>query len=143
MRALLLSLIAVAFVFVSCKKYPDGPDISLRSKTERLANTWQIDVWFENGVNKTTDAKNVYKDYTMIIDKAGSYSTTFKWLGILPHSESGTWSFNGDKSKVVFTKTTPEPSTTSEWTILKLMENDLWGQFEDSSKVIKVQLKPY
>lgn len=142
MKKVVIITLVVAFAVASCKKYPDGPDISFRSKAERLSNTWVIDQYFENGVNKTTDFKNLAKDYVMAIDKGGSYSLSYKVLGIIPYSESGTWAFNGDKTKVVFTRTSPAPVNTSDWTILKLKENELWGQYNDSTKVIKVQLIP-
>jgi hypothetical protein len=142
MRTFLVIILAVSFLATSCKKYPDGPGLSLKSKAERLANAWKIDVFFENGVDKTTDAQNWYNNYILTIDKAGTYGITYKILSLIPYSETGTWAFNGDKSKVTFTRTSPLPVSTSEWTILKLMEDELWGQYNDSTNVIKVHLKP-
>jgi len=143
MRTTVVTLLIIVFAICSCNKYPDGPAISLLSKKERLSNTWKIEQYFENGVNKTADANNVFKDYTMSIDKSGSYLLTYKLFSILSVSESGTWTFVSNKENVLFSRTSPSPVTTTEWSILKLKEKELWGQYNDSSKVIKVQLIPY
>jgi hypothetical protein len=143
MKTTILTLLVVLFALSSCNKYPDGPAFSLLSKKERLSNTWKIDQYFENGVNKTADANNVLKDYNLTIDKSGSYSLTYKLFSILSVSESGTWDFVSNNENVLFTKTSPSPVSTTEWSILKLKENELWGQYNDSSKVVKVQLIPY
>lgn len=143
MRTTIIVFIAIAFIATSCKKYPDGPDFSLRSKTERLSNTWKIDKWYDDGVDVTSNIQILLSDFSLAINKSGSYSQTYKGLGFLPVSETGTWAFNGDKSKVIFTRTSPQPQTTTEWTILMLKEEELWGQYTDtSSSVIKVQLIP-
>ena len=38
----------------SCKKYPDGPEFSLRTRKERLANTWKVDNYKINGTDFTS-----------------------------------------------------------------------------------------
>ncbi len=38
-----------------CKKYPEGPLISFRSKTERVSNTWKFSNCKINGVDATSD----------------------------------------------------------------------------------------
>lgn len=143
MRTLIVVFIAFAFIATSCKKYPEGPDFSLRSKTERLSNTWKIDKWYDDGVDATSNFQILCKDYLRTIEKSGSYTATYKALSVFPVTETGTWAFNGDKSKVTFIKTSPLPQATEEWTILMLKEDELWAQYSDTgSSVIKAQLIP-
>ena len=43
-----------AITITSCRKYEEGPNISLRSKEARIANNWRIESAQLNGVNKNT-----------------------------------------------------------------------------------------
>lgn len=138
---LLSALIGGALLIYSCKKYPEGPVISFISKKERLENSWRINQYFENGVDKTSDAQTILKDYNLIINKNGNYTLYYKLLGLLDYNESGTWSFINDNEVVRFYQTSPG-SNSSDWTILKLMEKELWGEFQDSSKTIEIHLLP-
>ncbi len=132
-------IIAVSLFLLSCKKYEEGPLFSFRSKTERLSNTWKVQQYFENGVDKTNDFNNIFKDYIMTISKENSYTITYKAFGIINYSEAGTWYFNTDKTKVTFKNNN---NNTSTWKILKLMEKELWSEYIDTNKTIKVHLIP-
>ncbi|MCX7861815.1 MAG: hypothetical protein N2449_02335 [Bacteroidales bacterium] len=125
-------------LLLSCKKYEEGPFISFRSKEERLANTWKVAKYFENGVDKTNDFNNVFNGYAMTINKDNSYSLSYKLFSLMPYSESGTWFFNTDKTSVTFKKN----NSSSTWKILKLYEEELWGEFVDSNKIIQIHLIP-
>ena len=52
-------LVSIALLIVvsvtSCKKYPDGPLLSLRSKTEWVANNWKVGQALEGGKDVTSD----------------------------------------------------------------------------------------
>ena len=93
-KILLLTLITTIILpFSSCKKYEEGPALTLLSKKQRAANTWNILKYYENGTDKTEDAKSVFGDFVLIIDRNNmKYSKSFKALGILPYGESGSWS---------------------------------------------------
>jgi hypothetical protein len=58
----------------SCKKYEDGPTLSLRSKKERIANIWVIESANRNGV----DVTNAYKDYILTLTKSGGATLQLK-----------------------------------------------------------------
>ncbi len=133
------ALFLLTVIAIGCKKYEEGPIFSLRSKKERLANTWKVAQWLENGVDKTNDFNNIFNGYVMTINKENTYSLTYKAFGIIPYSESGSWYFNTNKTSVTFKNNN---NNTSTWKILKLMEKELWGEFKDSNKVIKVHLIP-
>ena len=50
---LIISLFCSICIFSGCKKYKDGPLISFRSKTERIANTWKFQKYIVNGIDST------------------------------------------------------------------------------------------
>ncbi len=62
---LLVAAVVVLFNFSSCKKYPDGPSFSLRSKTDRLTGTWKI----VDGDNYNNDV-----DITFTFKKNGDFN---------------------------------------------------------------------
>lgn len=137
---LILGLTLVCIIAFSCKKYPEGPTISFRSKTERISNSWHIKQIFENGVDKTNDFNNMFQNYVITIRKDLSYNISYKFIGLIDYNESGVWSFNTDKTGITFKNNAN--NNTSNWKILKLMEKELWGKYLDSNKTIEVHLIP-
>lgn len=141
MKKIVALFIVIALV-TSCKKYPEGPSFSLRSKTERLSNTWRFTKVLEDGVDKTSDYQSVFKDYKITINKDGTYSISYLGFGLLSYTETGNWTFNGDKTSVAFD---PTSNSNSNWDlkILKLMETELWVLDEDNNgKDIEYHLQP-
>ncbi len=106
----------------SCKKYSDGPSISLSSKTERVVNTWKVDNYKLNDVDYTS----LVADYTETYTKAGSYS--YQW-GIL--SGTGTWAFQNKNAEVRITGIEHQSSETLY--ILKLEEKQFWYYYMDGN----------
>ncbi len=147
-----IALLAALFigVFSQCKKYPEGPMISLRLKKERVANTWKIDKLLINNVDSAAYFSNIYKDYTINLTKSGSYSITYyvtiPLAGNVTNTESGTWSFTSNKDDLTLTPTSitygnvPSPST---FQILKLYEKEMWVRKVDGNgKVTEYHLLP-
>ncbi|NSW45250.1 MAG: hypothetical protein HPY79_05505 [Bacteroidales bacterium] len=134
------SIIIFTLFIISCKKYPEGPTISFISKTERLSNTWRVKQYFENGIDKTNDFNNVFQNYVLTIKKDYTYTLTYKAFGIINYSENGSWAFNSNKTGVIFNNNAN--NNTTNWSILKLMEKELWGKYIDSNKTIEVHLIP-
>lgn len=128
----LLLLTLINLVFVACKKYPEGPTLSFRTKSARLENSWKITKYLLNGEDKTSDAQSTYyKDYVLSISKSGSYNLSYSFFSI-PLTETGKWVFADDKRQVVFTKesgnTVANNGESTTWTILKLKENEMQAQ---------------
>lgn len=134
----IIALSLIAMFIVGCKKYEEGPMFSFRSKEERLANTWKVQQWFENGVDSTNDFNNIFNGYVMTINKGNTYTLTYKAFGLISYSEAGSWYFNTDKTSVTF----KHNNNTSTWKILKLMEKELWGEYTDSNKTYEIHLIP-
>jgi hypothetical protein len=141
MKQRILALAAfglLAFGLSSCDKYEDGPSLSLRAKTERLANTWKYEYFLEDE-----------KDVTARVD-----STVFEILNnsaftITDNSDSipgiikGYWYFL-DETQLILYYTEPlmaDDRDTME--ILRLKEKELWIlNVTDDGKVQETRLIP-
>ncbi len=121
---IILSLIIIIVLSIaSCKKYPDGPFLSLRSKTERVANAWRVGQAIDNGSDVTSD----YNKYELTTTKGGnaSLSAKYKFLGInYEYVTNGTWVFVSDKEKISFNFENDDADAVYQ--ILKLKEDEMW-----------------
>jgi hypothetical protein len=106
----------------SCKKYADGPLISLNSKTERVANTWKVDNYKING----NDYTSLVSGYTETYTKDGNYYYTFGSL-----SGTGTWAFQNNNEEVRITGIDHQSSETLY--IQKLEEKQFWYYYMDGN----------
>lgn len=106
----------------SCQKYEDGPAISLRTRTQRVCNTWKIDSYKFNG----NDYTSLAQDYTETYTKAMNYS--FTW-GVL--NGSGKWAFQNNDMEIRITGTDNQSSETLF--IQKLEEKQFWYYYMDGT----------
>jgi hypothetical protein len=106
----------------SCKKYEEGPAISLHSRAERVANTWKV----ENYKINETDYTSGTSDYSETFSKDGDYS--YQWGAF---SGSGKWAFQNDDAEIRITGTNTQPSQTLF--ILKLKEKEFWYYYMDGN----------
>jgi hypothetical protein len=118
----LVLLGACLFTLPSCKKYPDGPSISLRSKSERVANTWKVDTYTINGSDYTSLASG----YIQTFSKDGNYS--FSMGSVMG---SGKWEFQNDEMQIQVTGVSNQSSETLF--ILKLREHQFWYYYMDGN----------
>ena len=116
----------VLFAFSdACKKYEDGPVFSIRSKKERMSNTWKIEYYSENGIDKTDYFNSTFVNALFAINKDKSYLLSYKFNNVVDYLETGTWAFNSNKTFVLFYKTAPTTDTT-DMKINRLKEDELW-----------------
>lgn len=132
---------AFTLVLASCKKYEEGPFISIIPKDERMDNTWKVKNYFENGVDKTTEFNNLLQNAVLKIEKSGTYNFSYKAGGLLDYSESGTWRFINNKEDFETTKTTGISSVSTHH-ILKLKESELWYYDMDNGVKKEYHLVP-
>ena len=143
-----LTLITILFYFNSCKKYDDGPRISLRSKTERLSNKWKIKkaylsdriIDYQDITNEWENGFIEFKDNNEFILNKYNPSKSVKIV------ETGTWEFINKKNQIL-TKGTErelevstgdiidESNYDTYYTIQKLKENEvtIWFTHNPSS----------
>jgi hypothetical protein len=126
--SLLLSMVS------SCeKKYPEGSWVSLRTRTARVANTWKIDKYFVDYVDKTN---TIPSDYRETYTKDGVYSYSYT-SSSGPVTGGGKWEFK-EKDEMIYrggviTAPFGQPSITA-MVILRLKEKefryyaDVYGQ---------------
>ncbi|MBW8051355.1 MAG: hypothetical protein FVQ77_13650 [Cytophagales bacterium] len=110
-------LMATLF-YTGCKKYDEGPALSLRSKKGRVANVWKIQ-WaydFNNGVETTADFAGETWEFT----RKGEF--TERDQGIV--DKIGTWELVSDK-KVLFIDMLSGGGDDT-YDILKLKEKEMW-----------------
>ena len=121
----------------SCSKYEDGPDFSLRSKKERVANTWRID----KAVNNGTDVTASFDQYELqMLSDGGATLAALYTLGDLTFEvqTNGTWSLvnNNEDLRLDF----ENDSADETYEIMRLKETELWLREKDGS--LELQLKP-
>lgn len=139
-----LSLFILFISFASCKKYEDGPAISLLSKKARIANIWKVDTYYLNGKDKTTEYRQLVVREKLIFFQSGEfqYSELSNWIWATPEY-SGTWKFVNDKEEV---ELTPSTSTvkTKTYKILRLKNKSLWLEERVSSdSLVEYHFLPY
>lgn len=129
----LCTLIFSSLLFMSCKKYAEGPAISFRSRAERVANTWKMERVVKNG-NDITSAYTTI-DYTETYTKDGAYSYISA-----AGSGSGKWEFLDRDSKIKRSGVSGQPSLML--TILKLKEDSFWYRYTDGGDDYEFHLVP-
>ncbi len=123
-----------------CKKYPDGPSISMRSKAARLDNSWRVEFYSKNGSNESAEfmAKKVSYIETFTKDNRWSYTYINPNDGKLKSGE-GSWQFLNDDNQILIT----EGSESKVLTILKLEEKQFWFYYSDGDDLKEFHLVQY
>lgn len=123
-KQILLSSIAIMMLsIIGCKKYPDGPEYSLLTKKERVANDWKIAQVYDNGKDVTSD----YSKYELSLRKSGAATLSAKFVILGSNFEyvtEGTWAFVSDKAKLSFDF--DNNNADKVYQILKLKEDEMW-----------------
>jgi hypothetical protein len=127
--------ILTVLIFSSCKKYPDGPELSLRSKKARAAGEWSIDKVIENGSDVTGTFNSFYPDYLMILDKDGSYT---KRASGYP-DEHGKWNFQRNNEEIYSIEDGVNVGETMK--ILRLKNKELWVSYMVGTDSYEVHFK--
>lgn len=135
-RKTVVLLAAVAMLpLASCKKYEEGPSLSLRSRNARVANTWKIEYYAVNGTDQTANINSLLPDYRETYDKEGNYS--FSYTG---NSGSGRWEFQNNDLEIKRSGVSSQSSETLY--ILKLKQKEFWYTIKDGSDTEEVHLVP-
>lgn len=110
-------------VLTGCKKYDEGPAISLKSKKARVANTWIIDKAYSKGVDVTKD----YDEFILktTVDGDATLAALYS-IGAFSfeYETNGTWQFENNKENIAFDYKNDAADKTYQ--ILKLEIDNMW-----------------
>lgn len=111
-----------------CKKYPDGPTVSLLPRSERIEGKWKASKVMLNDIDSTT----AYKSYIWEFTRAGSVI-----LQISNTKYTGIWStITNDKEFSI----DYDNGTREIYTILKLKRKEFW--IRNKKTELEYQLVP-
>ncbi|MFM7682568.1 MAG: lipocalin family protein [Bacteroidota bacterium] len=113
-----LFIMLIVLSLVSCGKYEEGPGISLRTKKNRITNTWKLTKAEVNGVDQTPSPSSYSLTMTLKDDETLTANYT---IFTVPINTSGNWAFSSDKLNLILTDNTG--SSTNN--ILRLTNKEL------------------
>ena len=113
-----------ALTITSCGKYEEGPGMSLRTKKARLTGEWDAKEYVDADGTTVQDTDDDYVTF----DKDGTYTYTSGST-----SQSGTWEFSSDKEKIKIGYTVGSTTFSTETTIIRLTNTELWTKDEDGN----------
>jgi hypothetical protein len=143
----LFCIITSALLLTECKKYPEGPSISFRTKKARIINSWKVSKYLENNVDLTTNFNSVFTNFSFITSKDGEYKI-IKVVRVfstnVTTTEYGNWNLASNKKTLNLTPVSISSGTlpsSSSCQILKLFEDEMWLRIIDSTgKIIEYHL---
>lgn len=96
MNKISITIFSVLFISIlfSCKKYSEGPGISLRTKTERVCNKWKI-------VTSNNLYYGIAEIYSVEFNKNGEYIIEVSSGTSTTEFITGTWNFEDHKEKMI------------------------------------------
>lgn len=149
----MLPLLMLALLFIAapaCKKYEEGPAVSLRTKNARVANEWQLEKSLRNGVDQTEAFKAAYADFRETYTKDGNWTYSYTDASSNLISGAGEWEWEDDdddddgdgdddprKTSIERENSNNLPS---EIHIIKLKENELWYWYKENSDRVEIHL---
>lgn len=119
----LLYFLSICFLATSCKKYEDGPVVSLIPKKDRITNYWIVNKAYEDG----NDVTNSYEQYELELRDDNSATLQARYqgsAGTIIFETDGTWEFINSKSDLKMDYENDEADET--YIILRLTKDELW-----------------
>ena len=130
----LVSVFALSLVITGCKKYQEGPGITVASKKGRVSAVWNVTESYSDGVLDTcsTDCTASRAASTTEYSKDGKYTDINVWVvagtTVLTTTTTGTWEFSQDKMSILINDDSDSPDQGYVWSsyILKLKGKEMW-----------------
>jgi len=117
----LLTIFTVIFLNVGCG-YEDGPKISFRSATKKLAKKWKLEQYIKDGDDYTAFFLGTHPKYVLEYRINNTYSITINDTNVFSY---GMWHFK-DGYKTIEREANSNTGTFYEHTILKFYNKELW-----------------
>jgi hypothetical protein len=134
-KQLIVLGLAAIFILPACNLYEDGPLISLYSKEKRIANVWVAEAVTESD---GTDITDDYEGWVWTLTEGGEATISYPVLGSTLNF-NGTWNLIDEDEVLQLIIDYGVGNSISEFTILRLTENELWLRAEDDTEF---QLEP-
>jgi hypothetical protein len=128
---LLLLFFILIFISQGCKKYDDGPTISLRSKKARVVGKWVTDKWI---IDKTDFTSFLNIDRRVEFTDDGIYHyQEYSASDQLVTDLQGSWAFRQEKEQLLLGLPSGSDSTMvyELWDIMRLKNKKLWLEYVD------------
>jgi len=122
----LLSIIPILFFFTNCSKYEDGPNFTLKSKTNRITGEWEVVKVDGESPDYSSVIFEFEKDGDFrveLIYDYDSYSYT--------EEQDGEWEWADEKETIVLSLDDYDEDVAIELEILRLTKDELWFVIED------------
>lgn len=119
----------------SCRKYEEGPNISLRTKKARVTNNWKYESAQVDGVEVSLNPYYAKQKHYFYRD--GKYiQTIIDPITLEARNLQGTWVlYDHDKKMAITTKNfSGNIDSTTNYSILKLFEKQMWLRTTDNSR---------
>ena len=121
----------LVFGLIACNTFPDGPIISIKSKSARIANTWKVTKATDSdGADKTSSFDN----YTYIFEEDGTAQVTYT-IASINFKLNGTWELLEDDT--VFHLNVQDGTTlikiNQEFIINRLTQDEFWLADKDDT----------
>lgn len=132
--SILLLVALVAFGVSSCRKYEEGPNISLRTKKARVTNNWRVESAQVDGIERSLEPYWTKQKHYMYSD--GKYIVTIiDPVTLEARNVQGDWKlFDNDRKLALTTKNfSGNIDSTNEYNILKLYNKQMWIRKTDNS----------
>ena len=118
-KSLTIFILISIFIFSACKKYDEGPALSLRSKTDRLKGEWFCEGIYKNG--EKIDTMQTFADAYILQFYADGNGVSYYGVWNFYF----TWYFSNEK-EIIFWTRSEEGATQNDLQILRLTFEDFW-----------------
>ena len=127
---LMAATLVVVLKFASCSKYEDGPSFSLRTKKGRLTGEWEV---VKIGTQTVQGTYEVVWDFSK--DGSWSQSLSYSYGGqSYSYTYNGNWEWASDKEDLKVTYTDGGTTSTEQFKIKRLTNDELWLEDNTSTK---------
>ncbi len=154
---LIILTLIILIPFSACKKYEEGPHISLRSKKERLIGYWGIKTYLINNIDSTQLFKEKLGNFSISTSQEGAYAVIYNTFcsggGLI--NLGGKWDFTNKKEELLIDieRTTTsysykdtivsfgpfKASGSCLWTIKKLKQEELIIENQTDNKNYRLE----
>jgi len=143
MKAKSIALLAIVMIAaLGCRKYEEGPNISLRSPETRATNSWAIESITINGIEKSDEPG--YADQRHYFFGDGQYTlTVIDPVTLIAENIQGKWELYDSDRKMALTQNNfaGQPDSVEDYKILKLFKKQMWLRSIDN--VSEIHFVPF